>query len=442
MRFFFGFTMSIEEIYQLFCRFPAISTDTRKPVRDSIFFALRGDKFNGNTFAMSALQNGAAYAVTDDINLTGNPHIILVDNTLIALQQLAAFHRSKLKTSIIAITGSNGKTTTKELIAKILSCRFSIYSTEANLNNHIGVPLTILKIKGSDQFGVVEMGANHAGEIAALCQIAQPDFGLITNIGRAHLEGFGSIEGVKKAKKELYEYLKISHGKVFVNCGNPVLMEMLTGFPGEIIRYGNCIGSVLGGIAIKADPYLSLSVSPAGQKDKSVGIKTRIPGDFNTENILAALGVGYYFRIDLKEMINAVMKYVPGNLRSQVMKTNHNTLFVDAYNANPTSMQAAISNFMNSPGKNKILIIGEMAELGDATETEHLTLISELAELAAERIFLVGNSFYNYKVPVEFMRFRNAQELSEWLKENPIKDSNIMLKGSRIAGLEKLIPHL
>jgi UDP-N-acetylmuramoyl-tripeptide--D-alanyl-D-alanine ligase len=442
MRFFFGFAMSIEEIYQLFCRFPAISTDTRKPVRDSIFFALRGDKFDGNAFVLSALQNGAAYAVSDDNTIPGDPHIILVDNTLTTLQQLAAFHRSNLKSVVIAITGSNGKTTTKELITKVLSSRFLVYSTEANLNNHIGVPLTVLKIKGSDQFGIVEIGANHAGEIAALCRIARPDFGLITNIGRAHLEGFGSVEGVKKAKKELYEYLKEAHGKVFVNCGNPVLMEMLSGFPGEIIKYGNCEGTVLGGIAIKADPFLSLSISPAGQQDKRVTVKTRIPGNFNTENILAALGVGYYFGIDLKEMINNVMKYVPGNLRAQIMKTNRNTLFVDAYNANPTSMQAAISNFMNSPGKNKILIIGEMAELGDATEPEHRNLLSELAELDAERIFLVGNSFYNYTVPDEFMRFSNTQELSEWLKENPIKNANIMLKGSRIAGLEKLIPHL
>lgn len=442
MRFFFGFAMSIEELYQLFCRFPVISTDTRKPVRDSIFFALRGDKFDGNAYALSALQDGAAYAVADDRTVAGDPRIILVDDTLTALQQLAAHHRSKLKSGIIAITGSNGKTTTKELITKVLSCRFSVYSTEANLNNHIGVPLTILKIKGSNQFGIVEMGANHPGEIAALCRIAQPDFGLITNIGRAHLEGFGSVEGVKKAKRELYEYLKDSHGKVFVNCGTPVLMEMLSGFPGEIIKYGNCEGTVLGGFAIKADPFLSLSISPAGQPDQRVMIKTQIPGDFNTENILAALGVGYYFGVDLKEMVKAIMEYVPGNLRSQVMKTNHNTLFVDAYNANPTSMQAAITNFMNSPGKNKILIIGEMAELGDAAETEHRNLLSELAELDAEKIFLVGNSFYSFSVPDEFMRFRNVQEISEWLAENPIKNANIMLKGSRIAGLEKLIPYL
>jgi len=324
----------------------------------------------------------------------------------------------------------------------VLSCRYSVYSTEGNLNNHIGVPLTILKITESNQFSIVEMGANHPGEIAALCRIAQPDFGLITNIGQAHLEGFGSMEGVMRAKKELYEYLKDSRGRVFVNCGNPLLMEMLSGFPGKIIKYGNCEGTVLSGSAIKANPFLSLFVSPANSPDIHVRIKTRMPGDFNAENILAALCVGYYFGVDLKKMVKAVTEYIPDNLRSQFMKTRHNILFVDAYNANPTSMKAAISNFMNYPGKNKILIIGEMAELGNATESEHRSLLSALSELDAEKILLVGNSFYNFSIPGEFMRFRNVQEISEWLEKNPIKNANIMLKGSRIAGLEKLIPSL
>ncbi len=442
MRFFFGSAMSIEEIYQLFSRFPVISTDTRKPVRDSIFFALHGDRFDGNAYAVSALQNGAAYAVADDRSVAGDPRIILVENTLSTLQQLAAFHRSKLKSAVIAITGSNGKTTTKELITKVLSCRFSVCSTEGNLNNHIGVPLTILKITATNQFGIIEIGANHPGEIGTLCRIARPDYGLITNIGLAHLEGFGSPEGVMKAKGELYQYLQDSHGRVFVNCGNPVLMEMLSGFPGEIIKYGNCHGTILGGTTIKADPFLSLNLSPADQPGKTVTIRTRIPGDFNTENILAALGVGYYFGVELKKMVKAVAEYIPDNLRSQVMKTRHNTLFIDAYNANPTSMKAAITNFKNYPGKNKMLIIGEMAELGNAAEHEHRNLLSSLSEVEAEQIFLVGNTFYNFSIPGEFIRFRDVHEISEWLAKNPIVNANIMLKGSRIAGLEKLIPYL
>jgi UDP-N-acetylmuramoyl-tripeptide--D-alanyl-D-alanine ligase len=434
--------MSIEEIYRLFQRFPEISTDTRKTVRDTIFFALRGDKFDGNRYALPALQNGAAYAVADDISLKGNTGIIIVDNTLTALQQLAGYHRSKLDARIIAITGSNGKTTTKDLIARVLSSGYKVCSTRSNLNNHIGVPLTILKIKPEDQFGIVEIGANHPGEIAGLCRIVQPGFGLITNIGRAHLEGFGSFEGVIKAKGELYDYLDHTKGKVFVNCGDPVLMKMLAGFKGEIIKYGNCEGTILSMTAVRADPYLGMKIRSAIIPGIQFDIKTMISGDFNADNILAALAAGSYFGVDIKEMINAIAGYVPDNLRSQVIKTKHNTLFVDAYNANPTSMQAAIRNFRNYPGKNKMLIIGAMAELGSASEQEHRSLISMLDEIDAEKIFLVGEAFYKLPVPAGFMRFRNTEEMSAWLKTNPVRNVIVLLKGSRIAGLEKLIPYL
>jgi UDP-N-acetylmuramoyl-tripeptide--D-alanyl-D-alanine ligase len=434
--------MSIEELYQYFCKFPAVSTDTRKSVRDTIFFALHGDKFDGNAYVVNALRDGAAYAVADAGSLAGDQRIIIVDNTLIALQNLAAYHRSQLNANIIAITGSNGKTTTKELITRVLSCKYSVCSTQGNLNNHIGVPLTILTLTSKNQFGVIEIGANHFGEIARLCRITRPGFGLITNIGRAHLEGFGSIEGVIKAKKELYEYLQEINGSVFVNCGDQVLINMLSGFRGEIIKYGNCEGSIFSGAVIKSYPFLSLKASDGNQADRPFIIKTRMPGDFNTDNILAALGVGSYFGVEIKKMVKAIADYIPDNLRSQVMKTEYNTLFIDAYNANPTSMLAAIRNFQKFPGKNKMLIIGEMAELGDASEQEHRSLLSFLEKLDIKKILLVGDSFYRLSIPTGFTCFGNVQELSEWLGLNPVRNTNILLKGSRIAGLEKLIPYL
>ena len=434
--------MDIKNLYLLFCRFPVISTDTRKPVSNSIFFAIRGDKFNGNAYAVEALRNGAVYAVADDKSIAGDHRILIVDDTLSALQQLAAFHRSKLKSSIIAITGSNGKTTTKDLISKVLSRKYKVCSTQGNLNNHIGLPLTILSIKSDDRFGVVEMGANHPGEICNLCRIAQPGYGLITNIGRAHLEGFGSVNGVMKAKRELYEYLQVSNGKVFVNCGDQVLMDMLGNFSGEIIRYGNGEGTLCGGYVDNTDPFLSINFNPGNQTDNKLNIKTRMLGDFNLENILAALSVGYYFNVDVEKMIEAVKDYIPDMLRSQIVKTKHNTLFVDAYNANPTSMLAAIRNFQKNPGENKMLVIGEMAELGESSQAEHLALLSLLRDLNNYQVILIGKSFFNFSIPSEFMRFPDAQSAAEWFSSNPVSNANILLKGSRIVGLEKLISYL
>ena len=434
--------MDIEKLYQLFCRFPVISTDTRKPVRNSIFFALRGEKFNGNLYVDDALRKGAEFVVADDKSVKVDSRIIPVDDTLSALQQLATFHRSKIKTKIIAVTGSNGKTTTKDLIYKVLSGKYKVCSTQGNLNNHIGVPLTILSIKSEDQFGVVEMGANHPGEIRNLCGIAQPGYGLITNIGRAHLEGFGSVEGVMKAKQELYTYLQDSNGKVFVNCGDKVLMDMLGNFTGEKIRYGNCEGSICSGEISESNPFLNIYANVGGQDGNPSDIRTRMLGDFNFENILAALAVGFHFDVNVNMMINAISDYVPDQLRLQMVKTEYNTLFVDAYNANPTSMEAAIRNFQKNPGKNKILIIGEMAELGEASEEEHLLLISLLKQLQANRIILVGKTFLKFSIPPEFGRYPDTPAMIQWLHTHPLKNSTILLKGSRVVGLEKLIPHL
>jgi UDP-N-acetylmuramoyl-tripeptide--D-alanyl-D-alanine ligase len=434
--------MDIEKLYQIFCRFPVISTDTRKSVGNSIFFALRGEKFNGNLYAEEALRKGAQCIIADDNIAGSDKRIILVKDTLSTLQQLAAFHRSKINTNIIAVTGSNGKTTTKDLIYKVLSLKYKVCSTQGNLNNHIGVPLTILNIKSEDQFGVVEMGANHPGEIRNLCGIARPGYGLITNIGRAHLEGFGSFEGVKKAKQELYAYLQDSNGKVFVNCGDKVLMELLRNFTGEMIQYGKCEGSICSGEIIDNNPFLNMHVNVGNDNVNQSDINTRIAGDFNLENILAALTVGFYFDVNVNSMITAIRNYVPDQLRSQMVKTKSNTLFVDAYNANPTSMEAAIRNFQNYPGKNKILIIGEMAELGQASSEEHFLLISLLSQHRGSRIILVGKNFFEFSIPPEFERFPDTQTLIQWLQTNPLRNSTILLKGSRIVGLEKLIPTL
>lgn len=434
--------MDIKKLYQLFCRFPLISTDTRKPVRNSIFFAIRGEKFNGNLYAGEALSKGAEYVVADDEAVSGDKRIIRVNDTLSTLQQLATYHRSKLKTNIIAVTGSNGKTTTKDLIDKVLSAKFKVCSTQGNLNNHIGVPLTILSIKSDDRFGVVEMGANHPGEIRNLCRITRPGFGLITNIGKAHLEGFGSFEGVLKAKQELYTYVQDSKGKVFVNCGDKVLMDLLVNFTGEKIRYGNCAGSICHGAIRESHPVLLIQVNFANQNANQYGINTSMSGDFNLENILAALTVGTYFDVNVDKMITAITDYVPDQLRSQLVKTEHNTLLVDAYNANPTSMELAIRNFQKNPGKNKMLIIGEMAELGDASEAEHLLLISMLQQMQEKRIILVGKTFFELEIPPEFMRYPDTQTMVQWLQTNPVKDATILLKGSRVVGLEKLIPYL
>lgn len=434
--------MDIKKLYELFCRFPVVSTDTRKPIRDSIFFALRGEKFNGNLYADEAIRKGAVYVVADDKAVCGDKRIILVDDTLTALQQLSVFHRSQIGTSIIAVTGSNGKTTTKDLIYKVLSSKYIVCSTQGNLNNHIGVPLTILGIKPEDQFGIVEMGANHPGEIRNLCRIARPGYGLITNIGRAHLEGFGSIEGVKKAKQELYTYLQDSNGKIFVNGEDKVLMDMLGNFRGEMIRYGNCEGSVCSGEILENHPFLNLQIKPGNQKQNQFDIHTRMPGDFNFQNILAALAVGFYFNVDVAEMIKAISEYIPDQLRSQMVKTESNILFVDAYNANPTSMEAAIRNFQNNPGINKIMIIGEMAELGKASDEEHFLLISLLTQLKGNKIILVGKNFLKFSVPPEFDQYPDTQTMIQWLQANPIRNSTILLKGSRIVGLENLIPFL
>ena len=431
-----------QELYEIFITFSSVTTDTRKPVHNSIFFALRGDNYDGNAFAPEALEKGAVYAVVDDQKIAADKRYILVDNTLSALQDLAAYHRSKLRAGIIAVTGSNGKTTTKELISSILSQKYKVFSTRGNLNNHIGVPLTILSIKQEHQIGVVEMGANHTGEIMKLCRIAQPGYGLITNIGRAHLEGFGSITGVMKAKGELYDFLNETHGCIFVNCENSILMDMLNKLSGVPVRYGNCQDTLCRATILETHPYLHLMLSCGKNRQNQFRVRTKLVGNYNLENILAAVTIGHYFSVDTERIVKAIEAYAPEPLRSQMEKTKFNKIIVDAYNANPSSMEAALENFHQYPVKNKVLILGEMKELGDSSMEEHQTLIRLIRKMGFNKTYLVGEAFAGTDIPGGWQCFRNVDELIAMLKKNPVKDATILLKGSRAVQLEKILPSL
>jgi len=327
---------TIEEIYRLFIRFPKITTDSRNVIPDSIFFGIKGEQFNGNRFAAEALSKGAAFAITDEPSVVVDNRCILVPDTLQALQQLAAIHRSRITAKVIAITGSNGKTTTKELIGKVLSSEYNTVITEGNLNNHIGVPLTLLSVKEDTAFTVVEMGANHPGEIEFLCRIARPGFGIITNIGKAHLEGFGNFEGVIKAKSELFDFIRQNDGTVFVNRDNQLLSRLSDGM--NLITYGSVENAGCQGKITDRNPLLAVAWN-AGQQ--SGFVKTRLYGDYNFENVMAAVAIGVYFGISPGKIDQAIRSWQPENNRSQVIRTDHNILVLDAYNANPSSMAAA-----------------------------------------------------------------------------------------------------
>ena len=443
MRFFYFFSlMNTQELYQLYLQYPCVTTDTRKPVRDSIFFALRGENYDGNKFAAEAIDKGAAYVVVDDQTITGDHRCILVEDTLTSLQELATYHRSKLRAGIIAVTGSNGKTTTKELIYRILSQKYHVFATPANLNNHIGVPLTILGIKQEHQLGVVEMGASHAGEIMKLCHIAQPAYGLITNIGRAHLEGFGSLEGVRITKGELYEYLDETHGCIFVRCDNEILTEMIIKFSGGIVKYGDCDESICRAEILETYPSLVLQVYIGKSTSISVQIRSHLVGDYNMENILAAVSIGSYFGINTEKIIQATEGYIPELFRSQLKKTKSNNIILDAYNANPTSMEAALKNFYRHPDRNKVLILGEMKELGDSSSEEHAKLTRLVRDMGFKDVFLIGEAFYGIDKPKRWNCLRNVEEMVSLLKSQPVKNTTILLKGSRAVQLEKLLPYL
>ncbi len=429
--------MNIHEIYEFYLKSGQVTSDSRKCLPGTIFFALKGDKFDGNNFASDALKNGCSYAIVDNPELKNKADHIWVPDALRTLQQLATLHRLKSELKVIAITGSNGKTTTKELISVILAEKYRIWSTQGNLNNHIGVPLTLLSIPPGTQIAVVEMGANHKGEISDLCEIAQPDMGLITNIGKAHLEGFGSLEGVKQAKKELYSYLIKHGGEIFINDDNPILKDLLGDHLSGVYRYGGDKSCEVCGSYLKSDPLMSFQwKSPFSEW---TNVQTQLTGTYNFENALAAVIVGVHFAVPQNLINSALTRYKPLNYRSQLLQTKTNKIVLDAYNANPSSMQVALKHFDTMKASNKIVILGEMKEVGKESHAEHKKIIAQLQTMSINKCILVGNEFKNtFPHDEKFLWFLNSEDLLSFINRQPLSHSLILIKGSRINKLEKL----
>lgn len=431
--------MDMQALYELFMKYPEISTDSRQIVPGSLFFALSGENFDGNRFASEALNKGAAYAIIDDPAHKKSDHYIAVENVLKTLQNLAVWHRDKLNIPFIGITGSNGKTTTKELVIKVLRQKYQAAGTEGNLNNHIGVPLSLLKITSRHEIAVIEMGANHPGEIGFLASLAKPDYGIITNVGKAHLKGFGSFEGVKKTKKELYDYVASTNGKIILNADDNHLLEMAEETP--FIGYSKTCKKADYLVSLSSSsPFAELSWHRAKEKQEHP-VKSNLPGDFHWTNIMNAIVVGDVFGI-LPEKINtAVSEYIPSNNRSQVIQSKYNHIFLDAYNANPSSMRAALEYFLSTGYSDQLLIIGEMMELGEYSQKEHQDLIDFLKEkenLIGE-IFLVGKAFPKN---TPFRHFETTEELADYLTNNKPKEKSVFIKGSRGNRLESLTKYL
>lgn len=434
---------SIELIYEKYLQFPTVATDTRTVKAGSIFFALKGANFNGNEFAAQALASGAAYAVVDQIEFAINEQYLLVDDVLKALQALANHHRKQLSIPFLGITGSNGKTTSKELINAVLAKKFQTLATFGNLNNHIGVPLTLLGINASHQFAIIEMGANHQKEIAELCEIAAPTYGLICNIGKAHLEGMGGFEGVKKTKKELYDYIESTSGTVFVNADDAITMELSAALNNKIY-FGSNSESLLSGSIQSLAPMLCVAITFKKSAQTHI-VQTQLVGDYNLANILAAAGIGEYFKVPEQEIVAAIAGYTPTNNRSQIMQTANNELIMDAYNANPSSMFAAVNNFQQLPAPNKYLILGDMFELGEESIAEHQAIVSLVAALKFEKVIFVGKDFYQAAAEnkiASFQFFESTANASDYLLENSISAHTILIKGSRGMKLESLLPLL
>jgi UDP-N-acetylmuramoyl-tripeptide--D-alanyl-D-alanine ligase len=424
--------ITIDELYKLFLQHPYIQTDSRKLKEGEIFFALKGEHFNGNLFAEEALHKGAVAVVVDEDVPVKHPAIIRVDHVLQTLQELARYHRLQFDIPFIAITGSNGKTTTKELIHAALSSHYITYTTEGNLNNHIGIPLTLLKIKGDAQMAVIEMGANHQKEIEGYCKYALPTHGLITNIGKAHLEGFGGLEGVKKGKGELFDFLRDKNGTVFVYNDQESLRDLSKGF-NHIITYGSHDADIKGS-TIQATPLLSVQIDFNHQLKT---LQTQLVGDYNCPNILAAVAIGTYFNVPWEKIKHAIENYIPNNSRSQLMRLGTNDIVLDAYNANPSSMSVAILNFAKQTNPHKILMLGSMAELGEESIKEHQQMIKLIESYTWDAVVLVGKEFE--KIKHSFFQFNTSEEAGKWLKECNPQHTAILIKGSRSSKMEKAI---
>ncbi len=414
--------MKVENLHKLFLKSFLVDTDTRNIRENSIFFALKGDNFNGNKFAEQAIKSGASFAVIDDEQFKISDKFILVDDVLITLQNLANYHRDYLNIPILALTGSNGKTTTKELINAVLSSKYITTATKGNLNNHIGVPLTLLSMNKDTEIGIVEMGANHHKEISFLSNMTNPDFGYITNFGSAHLEGFGSLEGVIKAKSELYDFLRNNEKKVFVNSSDDIQLENTENI--NRIIFDDSLKF------IEANPFVKLLY-------KGIEISSKLIGSYNYTNIAAAITIGDYFDVSKEKIKQAIESYLPSNNRSQIIQTKTNKIILDAYNANPTSMKAALDSFklLNSP--NKVVILGDMFELGTYSDIEHQKFADYLSNAGFDKVLLLGDNFY--KTKTQSLKFSNFNDLKNYLVKNSIKDSTILIKGSRGIALERVV---
>jgi len=424
--------MNIDELYELYLQNPSVETDTRKLKKGDIFFALKGPNFNGNHYLQQAIEQGASYCVSDEETDYRHDNIILVDDALETLQALAKKHRMQFDIPFIAITGSNGKTTTKELVSEVLSKKYKTYTTFGNLNNHIGVPLTLLRIKKDAEMAVIEMGANHQKEIAGYCEYAMPTYGIITNVGKAHLEGFGGEEGVKKGKGELFDYLRGHGGVAFIFSDYDYLHDLSKGIQ-HIITYGEKSGEYRGKV-IEDESFLEVAITKGANIPL---IKTQLIGNYNLPNILTAACVGKTFDVADNAIKAALEDYTPSNSRSQLIQLDNNKIILDAYNANPSSMKAAINNFANMEGDNKILILGGMMELGTDSLKEHKAIVDLIASKNWRQIVLVGKDYVN--LPSGFLHFASSLEAKEWYKQQEFNNTLILIKGSRSMQMEKII---
>jgi UDP-N-acetylmuramoyl-tripeptide--D-alanyl-D-alanine ligase len=427
--------ISISDLYELYKSYPQVQTDTRQLKKGDLYFALKGPNFNGNEFALQALEQGAAYAIVDEpVNASEQlqKRILLVEDVLTSLQALAKFHREQFNIPFIAITGSNGKTTTKELVAAVLSSHYKIYTTKGNLNNHIGVPLTLLSIQEDAQFAIIEMGANHLKEIESYCSYTLPTHGMITNCGKAHLEGFGSEEGVRKGKGELFDYLRAHQGTVFLMQDFDYLVQMSQGIQ-HVIGYGKEQGQIQGE-AIDQNGMLTVQINKGIEIDS---IHTNLVGNYNLPNVLAAVAIGHHFKVPNDKIKSAIENYIPSNSRSQLLTWNKNEVILDAYNANPSSMKLAVENFAKMNKENKMVCLGGMRELGTDTLMEHQMLIDQLKQTNWKQVILVGLEFkpcdHNY------LYFDTVIEAKAWLQAQELKGNTLLIKGSRGIQMEQLI---
>ncbi len=426
--------MTVENLYNLFLQYPEIAIDSRQVSEGCIFFGLKGEHFDGNEFAGNAIENGASCAIIDDSRYQTDERYILVDNVLATLQHLANQHRNQYRIPILAITGTNGKTTTKELLNTVLSKKYQTLATTGNLNNHIGVPITLLKLRPKTEIAIVEMGANHPGEIDLLCRIAEPTHGIITNIGKAHLEGFGGFEGVISTKTELFRFLKARHGIAFVNSGNPLLVEYTKGM--KIIPY-DVRKAIIANEEI--DPQDSFLKMKTKINEQEIILSTKFFGKFNVENILAAVSIGHYFDVDPGQIKDAIESYQPQNNRSQIFQTRNNILILDMYNANPSSMELVLQNFSKSNNNRKVLILGDMLELGGECDKEHQNILDLIEKLGFTEVYLTGPVFTRLNTKRAWRCFQNSELAYIWFDHNRLTGSTILIKGSRGIKLEKLV---